>query len=330
MTQGGEEAAEMISTIRGEHVAMKTWFNGTNPAAVALRSKWGDYPGLWKEVLNWKGWKEARKAYLADQQRNEMLGNTNAAGNGTADTRTATPRSQVPIKMENSTPNDNSHTTNDGDAAVPRKRKSRWGTAAPDEQPRKSRWETPAAPPVAASTFQSNSATNAAVSVPMPSLPSRNQPSLPGLPGMPANLTPQQQQEMAKYQARLREVNDKLQVVEREAARVDSLPRGHRERSPSPPPGTVLHLSYAFAGVIHPWRMYTLSSDLETTVSYCEHFLQRLLWTSSISKCHIDSHSPLLFLFFCFSFFVIPFIGFVVVWNLLLLSPHNFDFWANV
>jgi uncharacterized coiled-coil protein SlyX len=57
---------------------------------------------------------------------------------------------------------------------------------------------------------------------------------------MPANLTPQQQQEMAKYQARLREVNDKLQIVEREAARVDSLPRGHRERSPSPPPGKVL------------------------------------------------------------------------------------------
>jgi hypothetical protein len=121
MTQGGEEAAEMISTIRGEHVAMKTWFNGTNPTAVALRSKWGDYPGLWKEVLNWKGWKEARKAYLADQQRNEMLSNSNAAGNGTANTSTTSPGTQIPIKMENSTPNDNSRTTSDGDAAVPRR-----------------------------------------------------------------------------------------------------------------------------------------------------------------------------------------------------------------
>jgi hypothetical protein len=246
MTQGGEEAAEMISTIRGEHVAMKTWFNGTNPAAVALRSKWGDYPGLWKEVLNWKGWKEARKAYLADQQRNEML--SNGGDDGTTDTRTSTPRAHVPIKMERSTPDDSAHTTNDGDSSVPRKRKSRWGTAAPEEQPRKSRWETPAAPvaasmmPPTASTFHSTAA-----SVPPPSLPSRNQPSLPGLPGMPANLTPQQQQEMASYQARLRQVNDKLQVVEREAARVDSLPRGHRERSPSPPPGKIL--CFACSGV---------------------------------------------------------------------------------
>ena len=254
MTQGGEEAAEMISTIRGEHVAMKTWFNGTNPAAVALRSKWGDYPGLWKEVLNWKGWKEARKAYLADQQRNEML--RNGADDGTTDTRTITPRAhQVPIKVERSTPDHSAHTTNDDDSAVPRKRKSRWGTAAPEEQPRRSRWETPAAPvaasmmPPTASTLHSTTAST----VPLPSLPSRNQPSLPGLPGMPANLTPQQQQEMANYQARLRQVNDKLQVVEREAARVDSLPRGHRERSPSPPPGKVLCFAYSGVAFFMYW-----------------------------------------------------------------------------
>jgi len=59
---------------------------------------------------------------------------------------------------------------------------------------------------------------------------------------MPANLPPQQQQEMAKYQSRLRQVNEKLQVVEREAARVDALPRNHRERSPSPPPGTFFEI----------------------------------------------------------------------------------------
>jgi hypothetical protein len=59
-----------------------------------------------------------------------------------------------------------------------------------------------------------------------------------GLPGMPTNLTPQQQQEMRTLQGRLRETNEKLDNLEREAIRVDSLPRGHRERSPSPPPGT--------------------------------------------------------------------------------------------
>jgi len=37
-------------------------------------------------------------------------------------------------------------------------------------------------------------------------------------------------------QAKLRAVNERLQNLETEAARVDALPRGHRERSPSPPP----------------------------------------------------------------------------------------------
>lgn len=54
---------------------------------------------------------------------------------------------------------------------------------------------------------------------------------------MPQNLTPQQQEEFKRHQSRLREVNNKLNDLDAEAARVDALPRGHRERSPSPPPG---------------------------------------------------------------------------------------------
>ena len=34
-----------------------------------------------------------------------------------------------------------------------------------------------------------------------------------------------------------KEINDKMDHLEQEAARVDALPRGHRDRSPSPPPG---------------------------------------------------------------------------------------------
>jgi len=180
MTVGGEEAAEMIATIRGEHVVMKQWFMGDSPEARALRQTWGDYPALWKEVLNWKGWKEARRGYMAYQQKSEQGGE------------------------------------------VPRKRKSRWGSAPEEGATRKSRWaEAPS---------------GAAAPAPPPP-PSRNQPSLPGLPGMPANLPPQQQHEMQQLQSRLRQVNDRLQSVDREASRVDALPRGHRERSPSPPPG---------------------------------------------------------------------------------------------
>lgn len=246
MTQGGEEAAEMISTIRGEHVVMKTWFHGSSPEAIALRSKWGDYPSMWKEVLNWKGWKEARRAFMAHQQTGER-------GNGNGND---TNKSRPVIKMEpglQGGASPTAHTGNEqtnnghGESSVPRKRKSRWGTVS-DDQPRKSRWDPP---PAAAATAATTTSMPAPVqthvqasSVPSPymnashhQMQHRQQPALPGLPGMPANLTPQQQQEMERYQARLREVNEKLQVVEQEAIRVDALPRGHRERSPSPPPG---------------------------------------------------------------------------------------------
>lgn len=185
MGQDSEAAAELVATIRGEHVPMKTWFQGSSSEAAALRAKYGDYPALWKEVLNWPGWKDARKSYLKHTQAKESGSTTNDASSS---------------------------------AAVPRKRRSRWGTADNAQQnggetKRRSRWARDTAP------------------APVPTAP-----ILPGLPGLPTNLTPQQQQEMAQLQGRLKEINNKLANLEHEAARVDALPRGHRERSPSPPP----------------------------------------------------------------------------------------------
>lgn len=183
MGQDSEAAAELVATIRGEHVPMKTWFQGSSQEAAALRAKYGDYPSLWKEVLNWPGWKDARKAFLQQSQ-------------------------------------ENSGTT---DSSVPRKKRSRWGSADDDtngneaSSKRKSRW---------------------ARDPDVPSAPIA--PILPGLPGLPATLSPQQQQEMSNLQARLRAINEKLANLEAEAARVDALPRGHRERSPSPPPGKIV------------------------------------------------------------------------------------------
>jgi hypothetical protein len=179
---------------------MKNWFMGPAKEAAALRDKFGPYPGLWKEVLNWPGWKESRKSYLQFTQAKES-------------------------SSSGSPSNDNS---------VPRKRRSRWGAASEDtngngngnagpsdggpEPKRQSRWgrdvPAPAPPPP-----------------PMKPLPGL------GLPGMPTNLSPQQQDEFRRSQSRLREINTKLDHLEAEADRVDALPRGHRERSPSPPPG---------------------------------------------------------------------------------------------
>lgn len=188
MGQDSEAAAEFVATVRNEHVAMKTWYMGDSPAAKALQEKYGPYPGLWKEVLNWPGWKDARKEYLKQQQQQEQ-------------------------------------TTSQ--QTIPRKRKSRWGTVKEeggneDSNKRQSRWNE---------SSHNNNNNNSYNNATAPHVP------LPVLPGQPAHLPPEKQEELKRLQARLRQVNEHLDNVEREAARVDTLPRGHRERSPSPPPG---------------------------------------------------------------------------------------------
>lgn len=217
--QSSEEAAELVATIRGEHVVMKNWFMGPSREAKELRDKYGPYPGLWKEVLNWPGWKEARKAYLKFVQVGES-----------------------------EPPKSGDRNNNEG-GEIPRKRRSRWGVADddgqnegqhPSQRPRRSRWgqdsEPHHAPPPAPAAIPRMSA-------PLPGAPPSAPPPaiqpLPGLglPGMPQNLSPQQQDEFRRYQTRLREINTKLDNLDAEAARVDALPRGHRDRSPSPPPG---------------------------------------------------------------------------------------------
>jgi len=199
MGQDGEEAAELVATIRGEHVVMKNWFMGTTPETEALRKKFGPYPGLWKEVLNWPGWKEARKAYLQHIQKGENVG-------GVPRKR----RSRWGAADEASSSSNNCIDT--GGGQPPAKRLSRWGRDQPSSAP--------------SNTYIVNNNSN------RPAIP------LPGLPGIPTNLAPEDQEKMRSMQSRLRVVNEKLQNLEAEAARVDALPRGHRERSPSPPPGT--------------------------------------------------------------------------------------------
>jgi hypothetical protein len=135
--QSSEEAAELVATIRGEHVVMKNWFMSPTKEAGALREKFGPYPGLWKEVLTWPGWKEARKSYLRFIQAKETPSSSS---------------SDINIKQEAA----------DNDDGAPRKRRSRWGVAseAPNDnnndtsngsppQKRRSRWGRDAAPPPA-------------------------------------------------------------------------------------------------------------------------------------------------------------------------------------
>lgn len=175
MSSNSEEAAEFVTTVRTDHVKMKEWYTSSTSSEVkGLKEKFGAYPSMWKEVLNWPGWKEARKEYLKQQQLGEKS-------------------SSDPI---------------------PRKRKSRWGSAS--------------------STPATSDPPKRFAAAPPPSQAPRV--VLPNLPGMNPNLTPQQQTELRIMQSKLRGVNERLDNLEKEAARVDELPRGHRERSPSPPP----------------------------------------------------------------------------------------------
>jgi hypothetical protein len=211
--QNSEEAAELVATIRGEHVVMKNWFMGSTKEAAGLREKFGPYPGLWKEVLNWPGWKEARKAYLKFHQTQESSSGDKGGGGG------------------------------EGEDDVPRKRRSRWGVAsdAPqDDNNNNNRTATNGSPPQKRRSRWGRDEAQAPAPAAPAAPPLMNIRPLPGLglPGMPTNLGPQQQEEFRNYQTRLRDINLKLDNLEVEASRVDALPRGNRERSPSPPPGT--------------------------------------------------------------------------------------------
>jgi hypothetical protein len=210
-SSSSEEAAELVATIRGEHVVMKKWFNeDPSEEAALLRKKYGTYPGLWKEVLNWVGWKEARKTYLK---------HTQGATSSSSTSEQKSSEQPLPRKRR-SRWGDAGNNGNDNNDATANKRRSRWGKEEPSN----------------------TAATSSAGSVPGHYGPGggggRSTMGLPGLglPGMPTNLTPMQKQEMGNLQGRLREINVKLDNLEIEAARVDALPRGHRERSPSPPP----------------------------------------------------------------------------------------------
>ena len=202
MGQDSEAAAEFVATVRGDHAKMKEWYTGSAPAA--LRDKYGDYPSLWKEVLNWPGWKEARKEYLKHTQQNEQQSGGNGASGGDGG--------------------------GDG-GSIPRKRKSRWGSKSDNNDNNSGRGGSRFGPPPEK----------------RPSIGGPPPLNIPGLGGPTNNLTPQQQDELARLQSQLRRVNERLDNLEREAARVDALPRGHRERSPSPPPSKLIFVFFSIS-----------------------------------------------------------------------------------
>jgi len=205
MGQEHEEQAELIATIQHDHAKMKIWYN-SHAHAKALHTKYGPaYPAFWKEVVTWEGYKAARKLFL---QSTEGRGRQNERSN-------------------NITTTGNNNTAEGEAAAIPRKRKSRWERAAADtnNNTNSNTNSTDASPPKRKSRWARGAETNP----PTTSV-------LDILPGLHLPTSAIQSAELETLQKTLRQCNAKLNNLDTEAARIDALPIGHRERSPSPPP----------------------------------------------------------------------------------------------
>ncbi|KAL7470093.1 hypothetical protein ACHAXS_010323 [Conticribra weissflogii] len=218
--QDAEEAAELMATMKADHVPMKTWYNHPDHQGPLsdLKAKHGDFPSFWQDLVKWGGWKEVRRMYL----RFTETGSFGSEDDG---------RKRSRADNDSQAASDRNNTTSAASAAAPRKRKSRWGRGR-DDAPRPSTNAAPAPAPV-------NDPVMAALGLSaLPATAPLAAPSVPaGLPSLLAsNLTPDQQSELTSLQSRLRDANRILANLPAEAARVDSLPRDHPSRSPSPPP----------------------------------------------------------------------------------------------
>ena len=226
--QDDEEAAERLAEIRANHAKMRAWYGGDSRAAAAARKELGEapYPAFWKDVVAWDGWKVARRAYLrysegGGREAEEASGGAGGeagAGGGAAEEGGRKRRSRWAKSAD--APTEAELQGNGDDSGSPAKRRSRWARDQDRDQNRdqdqNQNQDAPSTGPSA------ESAVAAALGI-------------GGLAQQPA-ATAEQRAELAQVQARLRGINERLANLEVEAVRVDALPRGHRDRSPSPPP----------------------------------------------------------------------------------------------
>lgn len=236
MGQDSESAAEFVMTVRTDHVRMKMWYNDesrSNESTMKyLKQQYGEYPSMWKEVLNWPGWKETRKEYLkyiqtSGNDMKEKNVENKKDGEDQARKRKSRWGSAPSVKEETSSEARNGNGGEELDGGNKgmgevsnHKRRSRWGHEQTNDSTTSGQVLNPAQQP---------SILPPALSTMLPGM------ILPGA-AMPQQLTPQQQEEMKELQARLRVINEKLDNLDSEAERVDALPRSDPERSPSPPP----------------------------------------------------------------------------------------------
>ena len=241
--QDAEEAAELMATMRAEHVPMKAWYNNDDNNNLAeLKTKHGDFPIFWQDLVKWNGWKEVRREFLRFTENGNGGGGqasgTDNNNNNNNNINGRKRRSRWATQGENDA-NQQPQTAETATASTAttgqpeRKRKSRWARGRDDTPKPSTNAHAPPPPPPA----MMNDPVMAALGLSGSTNPYGAPTPLGGLPGLPSQtLTDKQKTELSSLQERLRTANARLENLDAEATRIDALPRHHPERSPSPPP----------------------------------------------------------------------------------------------
>jgi len=221
--QSSEEAAELMATMRAEHISMKSWYN--NPLHTSnlssLHKKYGSqFPSFWQDLVRWGGWKEVRRDYLRFTENGHKFVVTTAGGGGGGGKRSRWAEDQQSASSASAASGQRRE----------RKRKSRWGRDPTPKPVNGAATVTTAAtvvndPVMAALGLSAPSSTGTTTSTSQSSFLTN-----------PNNATTTNNPELQALQLRLRKANARLTNLETEASRIDALPHTHPDRSPSPPP----------------------------------------------------------------------------------------------
>lgn len=233
--QDAEEAAELMATMRAEHVPMKSWYNNPDhaPNLLDLHTKYGNqFPAFWQDLVRWGGWKEVRREYLRFTENGNkfLVSSSSGGGGGSADGIASSKRS----RWADEQPSAETSITTGQPPPRERKRKSRWGR---DPTPKPVHGAAAATVPVvtndpvmAALGLSGGAAGIMATSSTVAAAATAS--TIPTTTIDTTNNNP----ELESLQLRLRMANARLTNLEVEAARIDALPHNHPDRSPSPPP----------------------------------------------------------------------------------------------
>lgn len=248
-----ESAAEFVATVRKNHDVMMEWYNNnTSHELQPLREKYGPkYPESWKQVLNWNGWKDTRKAYVQYLQQHESSTTTASSSsieiapgqtNETSSAVTNPTTDNNYITPTNTTGTTTTNEESKNDTSAKPKRKSRWGSVSTTA--------------TAATTNTSNDSTttdgtltttNDGNTIDTSNGSKRGRWGTTALSATETTTNTTSSSELEQLRSQLRSLNYKIDHVVEEANRIDALPHNHRERSVSPPP------SYVYIETFYMW-----------------------------------------------------------------------------